>query len=1147
MTRPYRCLILAILTLCIFPICASAQTASASLSGRVTDQSGAVIPGASVKATNVLTGVTTATRSNGAGDYVFAALPPGTYRLTVNAPGFSQSVTVGIRLFVQDRIARNVALRVGASDQTVTVNASAQQLDTQDATVGTVVERGYIANMPLNGRSFQGLISMAPGVGTVAPSTSSGGQFVVNGQRTDTSYFTVDGVSANVAASGSGSLGTSGPGGQPTGSATGGYNNMVSLDDLEEFRISTSSFAPEFGRTPGGQISLITRSGTNTFHGDAFDYFRNTVLDANDWFLNAAGKARGVVQQNDFGGVFGGPILRNKLFFFASYEGLRLGNPTPSLTQVPTQAARTLAAAQPDGGDTGYMAQFLDAYPLPDGNPTTACTSSTTCIASYTSSFPTVSKVDTTSGRVDYTINPRMTLFGRYSHAPSSLVADSSIDANGVIDGDDTYTVGWTYAITNSISNDFHFNYSTTNFIINSLPFSSYKGSLTTIYPSGYAQPPSSYTTDQIGVQISSFAGGVTAFKLQPKDALSTSGQWNFTDALSVVKGPHQLKFGLDSRYLYPSNDQVNFNAAYQFATTNNCPGGTPAYICGLSNTANIQHNVLQAFRFREYSFYAQDTWKFNPSLTATYGLRWEVNMPAEYTSGYPLFSVNAASFNLNNMSQVTLNPVGSPAFSTDWRDISPRLGLAYELSTDPRWGRVLRAGYGIFYDTGNSVYGSIGSPFNARCNNLAACTSAPYTGPAVPSVQFPLTTANQRFAAPPVIPNPPVFPLALTLDQLVDPNFKTPYVHQTNLTLEQQLGTAQSLTLGYVGAFGRRLIGSYLYPSNLTNPNELGQGANCAAAPDCGDALYIVGGYAGSSYNGLQAKFQRQFHRGLGITASYTYSHSLDNASNTTTAGGFVVPTKEELAAGKPVSLIYGSSDFDMRHILALSLVSEIAGPKHGIGKALLSGWSFDPIYHYQTAVPANISVIATATMNGATSLHQFPNLIPGVPIYVSGSTCAAEYQAIDKINRCPGGRALNIAPVTAAVAASAGCSAPTATNAKGAFCTPLPVGSQAVSGDFGRNIVRSFPLQEFDLSAHRDFPLIEKVSLRFQADMFNVFNDPQFGPVDSLMLDSTFGTATSMANSALGSMNSSGSGFNSIFATGGPRNFQFAGKIIF
>lgn len=290
----------------MFPFCASAQTASASLSGRVTDPSGAVIPNASVKVINVLTGVTTSTLSNGAGDYVFATLPPGSYRLTVSAPGFSQSVTQGIQLFVQDRIARNVSLRVGAPDQTVTVNAAAQQLDTQDATVGTVVERGYIANMPLNGRSFQGLIALAPGVGTIAPTGSSGAQFVVNGQRTDTSYFTVDGVSANVAASGAGSLGTSGPGGHPTGSATGGFNNMVSLDALEEFRITTSSFAPEFGRTPGGQISLITRSGTNSFHGDAFDYFRNTVLDANDWFLNAAGKARGVVQQNDFGG----PILR---------------------------------------------------------------------------------------------------------------------------------------------------------------------------------------------------------------------------------------------------------------------------------------------------------------------------------------------------------------------------------------------------------------------------------------------------------------------------------------------------------------------------------------------------------------------------------------------------------------------------------------------------------------------------------------------------------------------------------------------------------------------------------------------------------------------------------------------------------------------
>lgn len=1127
--------------------CLFAQTDTATLSGLVTDPSGAVLVGAQVQALHAETNVSQTTRTNAAGQFLFPSLPPGHYRVSIQNPGFKEIVEPGLVLHVQDAVSQNFRMELGSTTESVTVSAQTAMVNTQDATVSTVVEHQIVANMPLNGRSFQGLITLTPGVATVGATANTPGQFVVNGQRSDSNYFTVDGVSGNVAAPFLGSVNANGTGSAPTTSATGGFNNMISIDALEEFRISTSSFAPEYGRTPGGQVSLVSRAGTNAFHGDVFDYFRNTVLDANDWFLNARGKPRGVVQQNDFGGVVGGPIIRNKLFFFGSYEGLRLQAPSPAIRVVPTQAARTLAAATTANGVLGYMAQFLNAYPLPDGNPTTPCTSSATCFANLTATLPSQSVLDASSVRVDYNVSKRMNLFGRYSHAPSHLNSYSTVSISGLIDGNDVYTAGWTWTVSNTINNDARFNFTHTTFLKAIKPIS-FSGSLSTIFPTGFAQPPAAYSLSQMAIQIGTGIGNFDTFQLAPASANNGNDQRNITDTVSVVKGSHGLKFGVDFRELYPSFDQSNFNWNNSFALTtavaplgpNNCPGGTvPGYICGQATLSNIQHNVPQHFLFREYSFFGQDTWKVTQRLTLTYGLRWEINPAVEWTNGFPGFSVKQSSFSTTDLKGLALNPFGTAAFATRFGNIAPRLGAAYRVSTNPKWGLVLRAGYGLFYDTGNQAFALASSPWNARFNNQGA-------GASVAILQFPLSAASSSYTTPPIIPNPPVFPLALGTEILIDPNYKLPHVHQVNMALEQQLGNSQSLTVSYVGAFGRDLLGNLIFPPNKTNPAVLGNGT-------VGDATTVVGNYTSSSYHSLQTKFQRQFAHGLGALASYTWSHSIDDASVNAAPAISTLPTAAALAAGLPSLVVRGSSDFDIRHTLGFSLVYNIpaAFATNAFSRAILGHWSVDPLYHYQTAAPLEIFAITTGNLAGSTGLSQRPNLIPGVPIYVSGSACAAQNGG----QGCPGGKGLNIAPVSAAVAASAGCATPTATNAKGAFCTPLPVGSQAVSGNLGRNVVRGFPLQELDLSIHREFPIHESIRLRFQVDMFNVFNHPNFGPYaqpgaggTSLPMTSpSFGFATTMANSTLGAINGTGAGYNPIFNTGGPRNFQFALKLFF
>ena len=321
------------------PLRILAQTTAATLSGTITDQRGALVPGVAVTITNEDTGVSVATKTNGAGIYSAPGLNPGHYRVVVERQGFKQVDVRDLTLNVQDVVSRNFTLEVGGTSETVQVNGSGINMNTTDGSVSTVVDSQFVENMPLNGRSFQSLLELTPGV-TPVPGGTVGqqGEFSVNGQRTESNYYTVDGVSANTGAQNLWSIG-----GTPQETALGTTQSMVSVDDLQEFRISTSTYSAEYGRNPGAQISLQTRSGSNSPHGSTFDYLRNDAMDANNWFNDNTGTRKTAERQNDFGGTFGGPVYiphlyngKDKTFFFFSYEGLRLVNPQPALTvQVP--------------------------------------------------------------------------------------------------------------------------------------------------------------------------------------------------------------------------------------------------------------------------------------------------------------------------------------------------------------------------------------------------------------------------------------------------------------------------------------------------------------------------------------------------------------------------------------------------------------------------------------------------------------------------------------------------------------------------------------------------------------------------------------------------------------------------------------------
>src|SRR6266849_871580 len=738
-----RCVLAAvILSLTVLTSSVWAQSPTATVNGLVRDSSGAVVPGADLQLINDQTNVKYPAKTNSDGIYSVSNLPPGTYRIQVSKIGFKTIVKPDIILNVLDARAINFDLPVGAVSEIVTVQGGASMVDTESATVSTVVDRQFAENLPLNGRSFQSLIQLTPGVVLTANNRSDTGQFSVNGQRANANYWTVDGVSANIGISASPSPGSGIAGTLGSTSVLGGTNSLVSVDALQEFRIQTSTYAPEFGRTPGGQISIVTRSGTNQFHGTAFDYFRNDALDANDWFngyTNSPPLPKAKERQNDFGGTFSGPILKNSTFFFFSYEGLRLRLPLTALTFVPDASFTPGGTTNSRQNATPALQPYFNAFPLPNRNsPEVLCVPSTfgcpssgiSGYAAFNASYSNPATLDAYSLRVDHKFNDRFNLFGRYNYSPSALtqrgVAALSVVSPTTINTQ-TATVGALWAISSVIANDLRFNYSSTN-ASSSFLLDNFGGAV----PLGMLPFPSSFTASN--AELAFLVNGLSALAVGAS-AHNQQRQLNILDNVSLQKGPHSLKFGADYRRLSPRFTPVDYEQGVRFNDIPSAEAGTPSF-------ASVISTLPVTFLFRNLGFFAQDTWRIMPRLTMTYGLRWDVDFVPSSLSG-PEFAA-VTGFNLSDLSNLALAPPGTPPYKTKWGNLAPRIGLAYELSESQGWQTVLRGGFGVFYDLATSEVG-----------NILAGNSYPFgaTG-SKPGAFFPLTPGTD--APPSIIPPTP-------------------------------------------------------------------------------------------------------------------------------------------------------------------------------------------------------------------------------------------------------------------------------------------------------------------------------------------------------------------------------------------------------
>ena len=959
--------VLAITGLLVASLPVQAQTSQ--FQGQVTDAKKAAIVGAEVHIVNQATGVEQLVKTNGEGLYTAPFLSPGTYKITVQAPGFATVSSELLTVTVGQTLAFDAQLTVGRESQTVTVNGGSQILNTTDGSVSTVIDSQFVENMPLNGRSFQSLETLAPGVTQTSGSIAGVyGDLSVNGQRTESNYYTVDGVSVtNGLQLGNYVVGLgAGYGGAVANSTVLGTTQpLISVDALEEFRVSTSTYSAEVGRGAGGQFSFTSRGGTNNWHGTLFDYFRNEALDANNWFNNdpswysataVAPLRKEKERQNDYGGTVGGPVRiphlyngTDRTFFFFNYEGLQLYTPqAATIFWVPDLALRAAApsALQP----------LLNAFPqpspasmggenFPDG------------MATYITGFSNPSSISSFGLRLDHSLNSKIKLFGRYNHAPNT--GKTLIPGQGQTEiyalGNDSGTFGATVMITPSFSNEFRYNIAkNTNNI--STVFTSFGNNtfpdLATELP-GY--PNIAISVFNLDFYQDTGVGGTNG--IGNVQRITTQTQNNVVDTVSKSIGRHLFKFGVDYRRLANniSWSTAQYTEEAGFYTESQVLNNDSQYV-SITN-----HPWAARPIYMNLSLFAQDELKVSSRINLSLGVRWDINPAPTDAGGHLPYSLTEAT----NLASATLQ--NNYLFHTDYTGFAPRVGFAYQVHQTPGQETIVRGGFGMYYDANiaQSVYGYSGPGFTQSTTSPRA---------------FPVSTSDIAAVGNPAI----TYPLSSSYEVYSsDPNLRLPYTWQWNTAVEQALGKRQKFVLNYVRADGERQTAEQQFvPSTAGNANW-----------GAGTTLDLITNGATSSYNAMQLQFQQVLSHGLQAFVGYTWSHSIDTASSNNSDS----------------QLEKASSDYDRRQNLQAAVTYDLPGiHENNLASTALSHWSIDTRLTSVTAAPVDVYEQNVNLANG--ELVQYhPNLVPGVPLYVS--TVAA----VGK--RPPGGRAINYAAFTKAL----------------------------------------------------------------------------------------------------------------------------------
>ncbi|MBA3974165.1 MAG: hypothetical protein C0504_08120 [Candidatus Solibacter sp.] len=829
----------------VFGVAAHGQE-SASLSGGVIDSALGLVSEAKVTLSDLKRGSRVQSVTNINGIYVFEGLQPGEFLLEAEKEGFKKLRVERLRLASRDRVSLTLKLETAEEGKTAVTLGGDVEAVSVDLSSGLALEREYVENLPINGRNIQTLLLFMPGV--VNPAGGIGGvdELNVNGLRASANYYMVDGVNANRGAAGRGGAqgagggGRGGRGGAGTavgrGSATGFANDLIPMEAIEQVRVQTSTFSPEFGRTPGAQVSLTSRAGTNLWRGSFFMNYGLDGMTSPDWFATRYGLTRGGMEHGNYGASIGGPVVRDTTYFFAAYEGLRSTHPETSVNYVPDAASRAAASAA--------LRPYLDAFPLPNR------TSTLSGVGIFASSFTNPFDADSASLRVDHSFSEKLQGFIRAGWMPSkrSYRGDDLTTANVITDADNkpwAAVAALTWTPSSRTSNDLRFGFSQ-NGLTTSVTSDTFGGarplSGSLIYPAGINAGTAEYRMGVLGLAGYSASGGARTGQMQ----------WNIVNNLTSIKGAHTIKTGVDFRRTSPTYFQRPYAAEVTF---NGLSGSGGTLLSGIATAATVTSNITRVEPvLNNFSFFFQDNWKADDKTTVTYGFRWDVNPAPDVRSGSPPFALGS------DVSSVTRF---SPLYKTRWADIGPRFGMVHQLENAPGWEAVLRMGVGVFYDLG---YGTTMSAFNG----------VPYSSQRNLSLAaFPLAPANIL---------PPALPAARPYGQLSvsDPLLQSPRSTQWNISLEQTIAHKQTLTMSYIGTQGRKLM--------LTETQ--------AAFSSDYDFLRLTTNGANSDYHAAQIQYRRRFSADLLAQVSYTYSSAIDTLPADSSRGGFATILSDERGA---------------------------------------------------------------------------------------------------------------------------------------------------------------------------------------------------------------------------------------------------------
>lgn len=781
---------MAALLCCLAGIVPASAQRYTSLSGSISDPSEAAVPGAQVSVVDQNTGFRRTTESRPDGGYTVALLQPGVYKVTVRKEGFRTLIRFGVRLEASRPLRLDFALPVGSMHEAITVEGGAAPIHRDDASVGVAFRREEIERLPVNGRGLLSLLELAPGT-VVTPAThGEAGQFTANGQRPNTHSFAVDGVSANTGVIGGGLPTQSSGGALPAMSAFGSLHSVISMEALEEFRVQTSTAVPEFGRLSGAFVTLATRSGSNDPHGSLVYGFRHEALAANDWFANRQGDGRAPLRMHDFAASAGGPLRRDRSFFFVSYEGIRLRQPFAWRAAVPSLEARERAAE--------WARPVLDHYPAPNG----ALLGRD--LAEWSGRNRRPSRLDAGSIRLDHAFTGTLSAFARYHDSPSANEFGST-QINRLELRSRSLTLGVNARPGAGTVLDTRLNGSTAR--------------IYSIWTQAGTPECALETAINHFLRRSAHCGYLARFAIAGltdlvagREGTHRQEQLQAVETATFYRGSHTIRVGADYRRLAPSRRDSS-GALSVIADSVADLSGDRNYWIGSSGPRR------GAAVLNELSLLAQDTWRVNSRLTATYGVRWEFT-PAPVPEEPAWF--------LDPERDVVVSGQ-QPLWELRYRNFAPRIGLAFAPRASGR--TVIRAGAGLYYDSSVSIATDLinGGPLDVWQH------------------------LSPRHA-----------PFSMLLSFGFLPDLRLPLVKQWSVSVEHEPAEGQLLSIAYAGSAGRRLV-----------RREMGGRGSSAVV-----WVAMATNHGASDYHGLHLQYRRRMARRLQASAAYNWSHSIDNSS---------------------------------------------------------------------------------------------------------------------------------------------------------------------------------------------------------------------------------------------------------------------------